>query len=117
MAFNFILIGGVAGATGGAPSIVSTSEMTTGVSPLTYAPDPAFRTLYTAYTGDPDSIGVHLNDHMGSLSSGDPLLVATGSDVVIFPGDGRRPLVESFRNSTRGFVERRSRIWVSRFPI
>ena len=72
---------------------------------MTYAPDPAFRALYTTYTGDPDSIGAHLNDFMGGLSSGDPLLVATGSDLVIFPGNGRRPLVESFRNSTRGFVE------------
>ena len=69
------------------------------------APDLDFLSLYEAYTSVPDSIGPHLNGLLGKLSSGDPLLVATGSDVVIFPGDGRPALTESFRLSTRGFIE------------
>ncbi len=72
---------------------------------MAYTPDPDFQALYAAYTSDPDSIGAHLNGHYGKLSSGDPLLVTTGSDLVIFPGDGRPPLTQSFRLSTRGFFE------------
>jgi hypothetical protein len=42
---------------------------------------------------------------MAALSDNDPLLVITGSDAVLFPGSGRAPIVESFRKSTRGFIE------------
>ena len=70
----------------------------------TYHPDPSFRSLYDAYTG-PDSTGLHLTRHMVELTRQDPLLVVTGADFVLFPGSGEPPLVEGFRNSTRGFVE------------
>src|ERR1700738_3421966 len=70
----------------------------------TYHPHPSFRSLYDAYTG-PDSTGLHLTRHMVELTRQDPLLVVTGADFVFFPGAGRPPLVEGFRNSTRGFVE------------
>jgi Domain of unknown function (DUF5624) len=69
-----------------------------------YNPHAFFRDLYDAYTG-PGSIGLHLTRHMVGLTAGDPILVVTGSDFVIFPGGGAPPVVESFRNSTRGFVE------------
>jgi hypothetical protein len=69
-----------------------------------YIPDPSFRGLYEAYTGA-DSIGLHLTRHMVELTRHEPLLVVTGSDYVLFPGSGKRPIVEGFRNSTRGFVE------------
>ena len=72
---------------------------------MAYAPAPEFRALYDAYTANPDSIGAHLNGLLGELAADDPLLVTTGSDMVIFPGSGRPPLTESFRLSTRGFVE------------
>lgn len=72
---------------------------------MAYAPDPEFQALYNAFTAVPDAIGPHLNAHNGQLSSEDPLLVSTGSDIVVFPGGGRPPLTESFRLSTRGFVE------------
>ena len=72
---------------------------------MSYAPDPAFDALYRTYTAGPDSIGAHLNGHLGALSSDDPLLVSTGSDIVVFRGGGRPPLTESFRLTTRGFVE------------
>jgi hypothetical protein len=71
---------------------------------MTYAPHPAFRSLYDAYTG-PGSTGKHLTEHLVRLTEEDPLLVITGSDFVVFPGSGRPPIVESFRHSTRGFVE------------
>jgi hypothetical protein len=50
-------------------------------------------------------MGRHLTARMSELSSEDPLLVVTGSDAVLFPGVGRSPIVESFRKSTRGFIE------------
>lgn len=70
----------------------------------TYHPHSSFRSLYDAYTG-PDSTGLHLTRHMVELTRQDPLLVVTGADFVLFPGAGKSPLVEGFRNSTRGFVE------------
>jgi Domain of unknown function (DUF5624) len=71
---------------------------------MAYAPHDDFRRLYDAYTGQ-DSTGQHLTKHMVGLSEHDPLLVVTGADFVIFPGSGRPPIIESFRHSTRGFVE------------
>ena len=71
---------------------------------MAYAPHDHFRSLYDAYTG-PGSTAEHLTKHMVRLTERDPLLVVTGSDFVVFPGSGRAPIVESFRHSTRGFVE------------
>jgi hypothetical protein len=71
---------------------------------MTYAPHVDFKSLYDAYTG-PDSTGQHLTKYMVRLTEGDPILIVTGADFVIFPGSGKAPIVESFRNSTRGFVE------------
>jgi len=42
---------------------------------------------------------------MAEMARDEPLLVVTGADFVLFPGSGRAPVVEAFRNSTRGFVE------------
>ena len=72
---------------------------------MSYSPHPEFSRLYSIFTPDADSIGGHLNSLKARLSADDPLLVTTGSDIIIFPGSGRAPLMESFRNSTRGFVE------------
>jgi hypothetical protein len=71
---------------------------------MAYAPHEEFRSLYDAYTG-PGSTGQHLTKHMARLTERDPLLLVTGADFIIFPGGGRPPIVESFRHSTRGFVE------------
>jgi hypothetical protein len=69
-----------------------------------YIPHPTFRSLYEAYTG-PGSIGQHLTRQMVEVTRHEPLLVVTGADFVLLPGSGKRPIVEGFRNSTRGFVE------------
>src|SRR6202453_3299851 len=71
---------------------------------MPYAPHEDFRSLYDAYTG-PGSTGQHLTKHMVRLPEHQPLLVITGADFVVFPGGGGPPIVESFRHSTRGFVE------------
>ena len=72
---------------------------------MTYSPPAEFSKLYKIYTSDPDSMGQHLTSRMAKLTDDDPLLVITGSDAVLFPGSGKPPLVESFRKSTRGFIE------------
>jgi hypothetical protein len=72
---------------------------------MTYSPHTEFSKLYKIYTSDPDSMGSHLTARMAKLTADDPLLVVTGSDAVLFPGAGKRPVVESFRKSTRGFIE------------
>ena len=72
---------------------------------MTYSPPEEFSRLYKIYTSDPDSMGKHLTDRMSELTEGDPLLVVTGSDAVLFPGSGKPPVTESFRKSTRGFIE------------
>ena len=71
---------------------------------MAYAPHDYFRSLYEAYTGQ-DSTGQHLTRYMVHLTESDPILVVTGADFFIFPGNKRPPIVESFRNSTRGFIE------------
>ena len=61
--------------------------------------------LFTAYTGGPASIGAHLAETVARDTAPDPLIVATGTDVALFPGSGSAPAVEAYRVSTRGFKE------------
>jgi hypothetical protein len=72
---------------------------------MAYSPPTEFSQLYKTYTSDPDSLGKHLTQRMVAMTEGDPLLVITGSDVALFPNSAKQPLVESFRKSTRGFIE------------
>ncbi len=61
--------------------------------------------LFTTYTAGPASIGAHLAETVVRESAHDPLLVATGTDLALFPGGGLAPCVEGYRVSTRGFKE------------
>ncbi|MDQ2810925.1 MAG: DUF5624 domain-containing protein [Actinomycetota bacterium] len=61
--------------------------------------------LFTTYTAAPASIGAHLAETVVRESARDPLLVATGTDLALFPGDGSAPAVEPYRLSNRGFKE------------
>jgi hypothetical protein len=72
---------------------------------MSYQPHPCFQRLFNAYTGDPASIGIQLTRMRDRQDAADPLLVCTGSDMVLFPGSARPPQVESFRRTTRGFIE------------
>src|ERR1700691_3170417 len=87
-------------------ALIDSRPLGTGFEEMTmaYAPHADFRNLYDTYTG-PGSTGQHLTNHMVRLTEREPMLVITGADFVIFPGSGRPPIVESFRHSTRGFVE------------
>lgn len=71
---------------------------------MSYRPDPRFVDLYELYTG-PNSIAAELSQKKRDATADTPLLISTGSDLVLFPGRGRDPVHESFRHSTRGFKE------------
>jgi Domain of unknown function (DUF5624) len=72
---------------------------------MSYQPHAAFAGLFRAFTSDPRSIGARLTQQMDQLHASDPLIVSSGSDIVLFPGNGRAPSIASFRKSTRGFIE------------
>lgn len=61
--------------------------------------------LYETYTAGPSSIGADLSRAATAAATDDSLVVATGTDMAVFPGSGRPPSVQSFRLSTRGFKE------------
>lgn len=61
--------------------------------------------LFETYTASPTSLGAQLSRATAATQVDDPLVVATGTDFAIFPGQGRPPTVQSFRLSTRGFKE------------
>ncbi|VVD88401.1 DUF5624 domain-containing protein [Pandoraea fibrosis] len=72
---------------------------------MSYQPHSAFAGLFHAFTSAPDSLGNHLAQVMSARDAALPLLVSTGSDIALFPGNGASPHIESFRKSTRGFIE------------
>ena len=61
--------------------------------------------LFTTYTAGPQSIGSHLAEAAVSATEHDPLLVVTGTDLVLYPGGGKPPLIEPYRLASRGFKE------------
>src|SRR5450830_894996 len=67
--------------------------------------NPELLALFEAYTAGPPSIGANLTRMTTDAGANDPLIVATGTDMALFPGGGAAPSVESFRLSTRGFKE------------
>ncbi|NEA32856.1 DUF5624 domain-containing protein [Streptomyces sp. SID13031] len=66
---------------------------------------PAFARLFRAYTGAPQSVGIQLTLAAERAHAAAPLIVATSSDLALYPGHGAPPAVEGFRLSTRGFKE------------
>jgi hypothetical protein len=66
---------------------------------------PEFVELFAAYTAGPESIGAHLAEFTLRECAGDPLILATGTDIALYPAIGSAPMVEPYRLSTRGFKE------------
>ena len=66
---------------------------------------PELLKLFGVYTGGPGSIGANLAEQTARLTAGQPLVLATSSDFVLFPGNGALPEVVGFRLGTRGFKE------------
>jgi hypothetical protein len=71
--------------------------------PFIHAPE--FEKLFKLYTAAHDSVGSHLTQTAECAGARGELVVASGTDVAVFPGGGRPPIFESFRLNTRGFVE------------
>jgi hypothetical protein len=61
--------------------------------------------LFTTYTARPDSIGAHLAQATARQTEHDPLLVVTGTDLVLYPGGRAAPVIEPYRLASRGFKE------------
>ncbi len=64
-----------------------------------------FLRLFQTYTASATSIGGHFAQAAERATAGDPLIVATGTDIALYPGGGQPPTVDGFRVSTRGFKE------------
>ncbi|WP_296559125.1 DUF5624 domain-containing protein [Pigmentiphaga sp.] len=67
--------------------------------------NPDFLRLYETYTAAADSLGAKLAAMTGAAMAGDPLIVATSTDIVLYPGAGRAPEVQGYRLFNRGFKE------------
>lgn len=61
--------------------------------------------LFEVYTASSDSIGSHLADLAQRSAADNPLVVATGHDIALYPGGGSPPTVQSYRVNARGFKE------------
>lgn len=72
---------------------------------MRYQPNPHFMRLFELFTSAPDSIGQNLQQRLGEAHSDAPLLLATGTDLVLFPGGGRPPTSVDIRKGTKGFFE------------
>ncbi|KAL6241692.1 hypothetical protein RBB50_011474 [Rhinocladiella similis] len=66
---------------------------------------PEFIDLYMAYTASPGAIGPQLTALISKSTENLPMLVATSSEIVLFPGKGREPSYINFRFNNRGFKE------------
>jgi len=73
--------------------------------PPAAAESPELVALFTTYTASPHSIGAELARAAVRATERDPLLVVTGTDLVLYPGGGKPPLIEPYRLATRGFKE------------
>lgn len=72
---------------------------------MRYQPNEHFMRLFEQFTSAPDSIGHRLQQRLGEAHSNAPLLIATATDLVLFPGGGRTPTSVDFRKGTKGFFE------------
>ena len=61
--------------------------------------------LFTTYTASPESIGAHLAAATARGSEHDPLLVVTGTDIALYPGGGKAPVIQPYRLGNYGFKE------------
>jgi len=71
--------------------------------------NPELRRLFTTYSNTKAPGRHSIADHLSELSleehRDDVLIVATGTDVAIYPGGGARPQVRGFRVNIPGFTE------------
>ncbi len=66
---------------------------------------PELIALYEGYTGGGGTIGSDLTQLAVEAVKDVPLLVTTSTDMALYPGNGKAPLLLPFRLSTQGFKE------------
>ena len=66
---------------------------------------PELVALYEGYTGGDGTIGSDLTQLAVDAVKNGPLLVTTSTDMALYPGGGKDPLLLPFRLSTQGFKE------------
>ena len=66
---------------------------------------PELIALFEAYTAGDETIGADLKRFAAEATKDQPLIVATATDMALYPGGGRPPNLLAFRLSTRGFKE------------
>ena len=69
------------------------------------AKSPELVALFEAYTAGDRTIGGDLQRLAVEAMKDQPLIVATATDIALYPGGGRAPDLLAFRLSTRGFKE------------
>lgn len=72
---------------------------------MTAYQNPELTALFETYTGAPSGIGAHLTRLATEADADGPLLVATATDLVLYPGRGAEPSIQGFRVATKGFKE------------
>jgi hypothetical protein len=72
---------------------------------MAFFESPELIRLFQVYTASPNSIGAHFAVASERATSDHPLLVATGTDLALYPGGGAPPTVDGFRLGLRGFKE------------
>lgn len=66
---------------------------------------PEFLDLYTAYASSPQGIGSQLVNFVSKSTASNDLLVATSTEMLLFPGNIAEPSYINIRKSNRGFKE------------
>ncbi|ONI79084.1 hypothetical protein BWI15_00100 [Kribbella sp. ALI-6-A] len=72
---------------------------------MTAFESPELVDLFTTYAASPTSIAAHFNATTAEATQDEPLIVASGTDIAVFPGGGRPPVIQAIRTGSRGFKE------------
>ncbi|KAF2273830.1 uncharacterized protein EI97DRAFT_479940 [Westerdykella ornata] len=67
--------------------------------------NPAFLSLFSAYTGGPNSLGYKYRTAITETQASNPMIVCTATYIAIYPGNGQEPSMLPFRVLTKGFIE------------
>ena len=66
---------------------------------------PEFLSLFSAYTGGPESLGYQFRAAITETQASSPILVCTAAYMLLYPGNGQDPSMLPFRVQSKGFIE------------
>ena len=76
---------------------------------MSFYENPELKALFAVYSDSKSPHRDSIADHLSVLSMQEnldaPLIVATATDLAVFPGDGAPPQVRGFRTNIPGFTE------------